>query len=330
MRLFVVVAALATVVLSWIPSTHAQVGAENLNFDACIEVDAVEVARLLNLEIAARSTHSNENGYSNVRLTGHCAADGDVMVELVGTDPGGQSVHAERHFVWQRVEPEARARLLAIGIAEMLPEPPAQTEPVQTPSVVLVPVAVGQSTATRTATNISETPEKWVRIAVGPVIFSSGSSGVILNAQIAGRIGQHVGFGLTLDGIHSVTETSIATVNVGDAVFRCVALGPTAFYELRAAFVHARAQIGLTGGAGSLWGRSGIPDKVEGRAVYGFWGGPQVELATGFSVRRNWDIDLWIRAAYNLSSIRGRVVDRVTDVRGGLWYAIGLGIGRGF
>jgi hypothetical protein len=329
MRLFAWMAALTSFV--WIPSTHAQVGAENLNFDACIEVDANEVARLLNLEIAARSTRLSERVSSDVRLTGSCPAEGDVVVELVGTDPGGQPIHAERHFVWQRVEPEARARLLAIGIAEMLPEPPVAPDATPVAKAVVVSAApVIKPTATQSTGPVLDASTHWLRMGAGSAFFSTGAPGLILNVQVAKRIGQRIGVGVIGEGIYSATETSVGATAVGDTVFRSLAVGPTAYLESRTRLVHARAQLGLTGGVASLSGQPNQSDKVEGRTVYGFWGGPQTEFTSGFTVGRHWDVDLWLHAAYNLTSIRGRVVELTTETRGGLWYAAGMGIGRGF
>lgn len=331
MRLFVRVATLVTIFFYRFHTAQAQILPENLNFDPCIEVDAAEVARLLNLEIAARSTHSSERVSSDIRLTGHCPTDGDVVVELVGTNPGGQSVHAERRFFWQRVEPEARVRLLAIAIAEMLPEPTAPPSAAPIPvTVAISPAPTIKTTETQRAGPISDQAKYWFRLGGGSAVFSGWTPGIILNAHVAKRIGDRTGVGLKVEGIYSAAESSVGATAVGDAVFRCVAIGPNAYFESRARFVHARAQIGMTGGVASISGQPNLPDKVEGHTVYGLWGGPEADVAAGFTMGRKWDVDLWLHAAYSLSSIRGRVVGLTSETRGGLWYASGLSLGRGF
>ncbi len=324
-----------TVLAGWLasgpPSAHAQVAPDHLTFEPCLAVDPVEVSRLLNIEIAARSTQASKRGALDIRLTGRCPAGGDVMVDLVGTDPQGQSVRAERHFDWQRVEPQARARLLAIGIAEMWPESPAHPDPASgAPRSVASATPLVDAIAKQSPGAVSDAPSGWVHLGAGVAFFSRGSPGSMLKLQAGRRVSQRAGVGLTLDVLRSSSEVEVGATAIGDAVLHSVAGGPMVFVEARGRRCHARAQAGFAGGIASLSGRSNVPASIEGRSVLGFWGGPQSELATGFTLGRGWDLELWLHAAYNLTAIRGRVVDGATETRGGPWYAAGLGFGRRF
>lgn len=315
---------------SWVSASTARAEAPlrvELHVDACVDVSADEVRRITAIELRATVDDPAAHDARTTRVDVACVAGG---VELRVLDPLTAKSLA-RAIALGDVATNARARLLALAIAELVSaswsELDAAREPVVPP---LAPPprddekrAARAVAATRLAHPAPAPPVAWRLTATFDARWLTIGSDPMLG--VGARVGAEpfgrVGFVFDFAGEHASTAAALGTVGVDS-------------YSLgAAALVRADAHpLVLRGGAGVRLGVAhmvGLPDpaRAEGHAVTGVWSAPIATGSAGLRIARGLVLELALEAGYVVLPVRG-VVFGGPDVRvDGFFVGGGVGLG---
>jgi len=293
-----------------------------LTVDACVAVDAADVKQLVEIEL-----HTTVIDDGLTKVTTRCA---DKTVELTVVDPlTGKSL--TRSIDVMAEPPKARARLLALAIAELVSASWTELETNPTPAVP--PAGSPPSPAAKAAAR-DIVHERTPAFTVAPsqplraVAVLDRRAFLAKTAWVTGlgvRLGQDRGtFGWTADMLAS-QGTRAATLGEVAIDVVSIALGATAHYTWRN--ISARAALGARFGAARL---SGVPrgEDVEGRSVRGPWGGPSAAASISIVPIKPLLVEASFETGYVVSPVHARVDGERQASVAGLWVgsAIALGV----
>lgn len=293
----------------------------SLTIDPCAGVEAAEVRRILELELAA--TRASIRG-----LTGVVACDGDALAFEVEDPLTGKQL--SRQVELARAAPNARARLLALAMVEAVeaswdevlyapvpaplpePEPAPAPAPLPSPPMVVAPVEA--------PTPADERPRYHVSLV--------GLSRGLLEASMMQHGGglrfvhtpfRYFGWAGELTAEHGQLVTFLGTVQMTSAGGALEALGQYALgrftFQLAA---------GLRGGGVTA---RGVPfgPLITAKEAGGAWVGPFSAFSTTFGFSR-WFAAARLEAGATVVGVPAHV-DSVRTGMAGPWLGLALGFG---
>jgi hypothetical protein len=302
------IVALALVAVAWpIRAVAANDGvAVELSFAGCAETLRPEVERITRVEL-----HAAGSGGAPTSIEVACEGE-DVELRVDDRLTGKQ---VTRTVSFSRIAASARARLLALAIAELVRSSWMELEVPSPPVLPIVPaVAVSAEEKTRAR----------ALVAVSPASPWRGRAGIeALELPSVGAPLFGVSLGVTRDFgrlLHAGGEASasdgVAKRTTGTVGIRMVAIEPRIGLEVGPLDVDLGARVAWVSLAGTS-AASGF----HGAAISGFVGGAEVLAGTRIAGPLRW----WVRGGWLVQGERG-IVSRDDDVTVGGGY-VGLGLG---
>lgn len=303
--------------------------AVTLTIDACVEVDAADVRKIVEIElhttIAEVSKPGPASGGSPDGLTRVTARCREKLIELVVEDSiTGKSLMRTVDVAAQA--PKARTRLLALAITELVSASWTELETNPTPAVPPAgppPPPAAKAAARDVVKARLPSPPPPLRI----VALIDRRAFLAKTAWVTG-LGVRVARDSALFGwsAEMVASQGTAKASLGEVAMDVVGVALAATVGARVGVFSGRAAAGLRGGAARL---SGVPrgDDIEGRSVRGAWGGPFLGASASMVPFKPLVIEVSIESGYVVAPVHARVDGERQVSVAGVWIAGALAIG---
>lgn len=294
-----------------------------IEIDPCVNASRDDVRRLVAIELG--SLVADAPGSDQTRVAVGCK---ETLVELRVDDPITRK-SLVRDVDLAETVPRARARLLALAIAELVSASWIELEAIPSPKVPPAgpaPSLEAKRAATVTVRRqIESSPFDRFRLTAfgtGAGFFTgpglTGGGGM----QLARDHAYHVGWQVDLQAAHGnavvpLGSVSVDLINVGTAFVMHYATPRIAF----------QGGVGLRGGAARLSGSPVSSDAATGGTVWGAWGGPLATASLGVAVSRRLLVDLAAEAGYVVVPVGGLVADVRQVAVDGAWLSFRVGFG---
>jgi hypothetical protein len=332
--------------LAWSSVARAQAEPPRvwLSVDPCVAADAAEVRRIAAVELDARLVDRAQPDATQVVATCDAAL---VRIDAIDSVTGKS---LSRRVNLESEIPSARARLLAIAIAELVsaswtelasnptprvppaaPPPSDEAKAAAPPAVREEASAIGSTHASAAAGGRDARPERRpfrvealaeMRAFPSPAITSLG-----FGAAVSWHRSGTMGIGLDVLADEGRTSTPLGTVSV-DAL----SMGPCAFLEMvRGAFT-LRGSAGVRVGVVALSGHA-ASSNVRSESFRSPWGGPFAAVAAYFAIGDVVALTVGGDAGDAPFPVHGRVVvgSAVSDVSiAGPWLGARVGVTASF
>lgn len=292
-----------------------------LTVDECVAVEPSDVRKLVEIEL---HTHVLDDGLTKVAV--RCR---DNVVELTVVDPvTGKSL--VRSIDVMAAAPKARARLLALAIAELVSASWTELETNPTPAVPPAgpPPEPAAKAAAREVVHarvpaLASEPSHPLRVAalIDRRAFLARTAWVTGFGVRVAQDRELLGWTADMTASQGTRDSSLGEVAL-DVVG--VALGVTIGH--RWSIASARGAAGLRFGAARL---SGVPrgEDVEGRSVRGPWGGPFLSGSVSIVPIKPLLIEASIESGYVIAPVHARVDGERQASVGGVWLGGALSLG---
>ena len=315
-------AGLCAIALVASPAGAEERPAVTLSIDPCVAVDGVDVRKIVEIEL-----HTTIVDAGLTKVTARCR---ELLIELTVEDSiTGKSL--VRTIDLASAAPKARARLLALAIAELVSASWTELETNPTPAVP--PAGPAPPPAAKAAARdvvharvpiFTAAPSRPLRV----VALLDRRAFLAKTAWVTGfgvRVAQDTGrLGWTAE---MVASQGTANATLGDVAMDVVGVALGLTLGAQWSQVSARGAAGVRFGAARL---SGVPrgDDVEGRSVRGPWGGPFLGGSLSFIPLKPLIIEASIEAGYVVVPVHARVDGQRQVSVGGMWLggAIALGV----
>lgn len=281
-----------------------------LSVDPCVDVPAIELRRVLAIELGRPLHPGLDADPSALRARAQCVGS---MIELTIEDAAGTLI-ATQQLDLQSVAVNGRARLLALAIAELL-EPSDRGAPQAPPvaSVAEVPVPEPSATAPR---RLSASAGALSFFGLPP--RAAWVAGVDFTQRLLAPF--ELGVGLGAHGTRATTELGVATLT---AVSVSATLG--AAKSVFSDDVRFAVGVGGRAGVALLEGWPSAPD-VQAGTMLAPWGGPMVSATGDYAPFAHLGFTLGLEAGWAIGGVLGRV-QGVTELGlSGAWLAGKAGV----
>lgn len=284
---------------------HAQELRVEVHLDPCVEASSEEVRRIVAIELRAAVWDPTTHDPATTRVDVGCVERG---VELRVSDPLTAKSLA-RTIALGDVAPNARARLLALAISELVSA--SWTELESNPAPAVAPIAPPPRPEDKKAARAivaermrpprerawrltAALDTRWMTVGSDPLFGVGARAGF----DAFDRVG--FAFDATLE--HGSVASALGTVGVDAYSLGAVALVRGALGPLV-----------LRGGGGARFGIARMvglpdsPDRAEGHTVSGVWGAPIVAGSAGIRFAQRLTLELFAESGWVVLPIRGVV-----------------------
>lgn len=292
-----------------------------LRLNPCTETDAPNVSRLLGIELGALA---GAHPIPDVEIVVEVACRDELTVVRV-FDPVTDKT-LERVLRLRRAAPQARSRLLALAIVELLvaswAELAAAPQATPAPTAATTPA---REAAQAIAAERLQAPSARVSMLLeggGTNFFTpvglTGGGGLRVIVDLPGRLGAAVGLRM---------DRAVATRDLGSVTFESLSLAPVALARAALGPITARGGVGARVGLGRMTGDARDPERTTVGSFSAAWAGPMVTSGLGARFWRRLTVELAIEAGYVALPLGARVA-HVRDVTvEGPWLGAALGLG---
>ena len=318
------IAALSVVGMLATRASAEEKPAVTLTIDACVDVDAADVRKIVELEL-----HTTIAATGPTRISARCREN---LIDLTVEDSiTGKSLMRTVDVAAQA--PKARARLLALAITELVSASWTELETNPTPAVPPAgpPPAPSAKAAARDVVHarvplLHPAPARPLRV----VALVERRAFLATTAWVTG-----VGVRVAQDGAllgwsaEMVASQGVSATSLGEVAMDVVGVALAATVGATWSVVSARGTAGVRFGAARL---SGVPrgDDVEGRSVRGPWGGPFFGGSVSIVPFKPLVIEASIESGYVVAPVHARVDGARQVSVAGVWLAGALAVGVTF
>jgi hypothetical protein len=302
---------------------HARVPQVSVEVRSCVDIASHQVEELAALELSAALVEERQATHEVTRVVVTCQ---DSTVELEVTDPVSGKL-LSRSVDLSQVEQRARARVLALAIAELVTSSWMEVE--LTPEPAIAPreavASAEEREAARSAARERVQPASFVLFAEGGLRwFTSGfgplwGGGVRLVDQ-----GGNAGVFAALDFTRG--SEAIAGGELG-ATLLSGALGYS--LHLRGGGFTLSAVPGARLGWALLEGRPDAGSAYTSASFNGLWGGPLLRLGADYKVPSGFALGAGVEGGAALAGLGARVEGSREATLSDAWIAITLAVGLG-
>jgi hypothetical protein len=282
----------------------------SLTVDACVAVDAADVRKIVEIEL-----HTATADAAPTRVSVQCR---EALIEIAVEDTiTGKSLL--RAVDLMGAAPKARARLLALAIAELVsaswteletnPEPAVL--PAGPPPRAAVRAAAREVARTKLPSAVPDREPPLVMAVLDRRAFLARTAWVTgLGVRVA-EDGRLVGWSAEMIASQGARESDL-----GDVALDLVSVG------IGATLGHRWSRVSLRGVAGARFGAarmSGVPrdEAIEGRSVRGPWGGPMLAGAASFRIVGPLVVEALLEGGYVIAPLHARADGvRVASIAG--------------
>lgn len=292
-----------------------------LTVDACVAVDSTDVRKLVEIEL-----HTTVVDDGLTKVAARCR---DNVVELTVVDPvTGKSL--VRSIDVMAAAPKARARLLALAIAELVSASWTELETNPTPAVPPAgpPAPPAAKAAARDVVHarvpaFTTEPSRPLRVVA-----------LVDRRAFLARTAWLTGFGVRVSQDRELlgwTADMTASQGTRDASLGEVAMDVVGV-ALGVTIGHRWTAFSVRGAAGARFGAarlSGVPrgEDVEGRSVRGPWGGPFLGGSLSIVPFKPLVIEASLESGYVVTPVHARVDGERQASIGGVWIGGALALG---
>lgn len=298
-------------------TAFARVANVRLQMDDCALAPSDEVRRILNIELRGTLVESAEA--TDVTVT--CA---DASAARISARDNESGRTLDRSVALADAAPSARARLLALSIAELVltldrereaaPPPPKIAPTPPAPPPALPPPSVAAPTKEPRRLQLSA-------IATGHGLFDGTGFLAGGGLRLAHDLPQHVGWSTDAFVEHGAASTTVGIVAVDE-----ISVDATLFYTRHWRRIGFRLGAGARGGAVRLAGAPGSAS-AHGGTVWGPWGGLLGRFSAVLTPWHRLVVELGVDGGYVLVPVAG-LVDGVRQVAvDGGWVGFSVAIG---
>lgn len=276
-----------------------------LTLDACGDLSEAEVQRIVGVELGAPLVPAAAPSRPTTRITARCG--GGAITITVDDAITRKSLH--RSLGLEAIPAAARARLIALSIAELLsvswseldsdPTPPIEPEgPRSSVAEIHAARAVARERARRAS------PSHFTASAfLGVELFTAHPTELwILGARLGWSSASSLSLHVDLAGGHGSTTTTLGDIGVDT----WSATGSVLLRRERAAWT-LYVGGGLRVGVARITGHPSAPELTRGHTITGGWGGPLFAGSLTYSPQTPLLIGLAAEAGYAVIPVRALV-----------------------
>jgi hypothetical protein len=292
-----------------------------IEFEECEQPLEAEVRRIVGVELRATVIDAVGAREAATRVVATCRGS---EVNLMLAD-AATAKHLERTLALSEAEPPARARLLALAVAELVVASGHEIQDGPEPTEQALPPRQPPPSAARAAQDASAEQTSAMAEAIGVARSFPGSGLWLLGAGARGFLTLSRPLMLMLEATAEWGQTSRTTGQVGArAIGGALGLG----WGVRREWAFIMPWAGARAGVARLTGEPSLgATATSGETQSGPWLGPEIGALVTFFPRATVHVTVALSAGAILLGVRGEVVgERDVNVLGP-WAALVVGVG---